>query len=214
MISEKLAVFFSNLKKDNSSFFEDNWNLILESEDLKENFLSYCLEEKAWKSFELGIKKELKNIRSIIFANAIRKNQEKILGLIKENNLLDLKSKKASDLFNIALMMNDVVVIDFLKDKVLYAKDVINYALKSKNENVVKDVINKMGVIEKIEVFKEENNPVCIATYNYENNLKDILALLIEKLKDKSLIKEGSDYFKINDLQMHEKFKKALEQTL
>lgn len=214
MISEKLAVFFSNLKKDNSSFFEENWNLILESEDFKENFLSYCLEEKAWKSFNVGIKKELKNIRSIIFANAIRQNQEKILDLIKENNLLDLKSKKASDLFNIALMMNDIIVIDFLKDKVVYTQDVINYALKSKNEIVVKAIISKINAIENFEVFKEENNPFHIATYIYEKNLKEILKLLIEKLKDRTLIKQCDDYLKINDKQMYEKFNKALEQTL
>lgn len=214
MISEKLAVFFSNLKKDNSSFFEDNWNLILESEDLKENFLSYCLEEKAWKSFDIGIKKGIKSIRSIIFANAIRQNQIIILDLIKKNNLLDLKSKKASDLFNIALMMSDTVVIDFLKDKIIYSEDAINYALKSKNENTVKNLLNQTEMIESFDSLKGENNPIVIAFYSYDKNIKEVLEILNPNLKEKNLIiKDCADYLKNNDEQMYEKFNKFLRQT-
>lgn len=207
MISEALAQFFTNLKKDNVTFFEENWSTFKDSNEIQENFLSHCLEERSWKCFEFGIKKKLKTIRSIVFANAIRSDNQKILSYIEQNHLFDLQSKKATDLFNIALNMNDIAVINYLMDKVTYSKDVLSFALKSKNKEIVKKLLDKGLTWD--ENFQEQyDNPLVIALTYYAMDSKDLCQKILENVQDSQKIKtKALDYLQDNEPKYFKIFK-------
>ena len=194
MISENLAQLFSNLKKDNVSFFSEKWEDISNHPDIKENFLSYCLEEKAFKVFDFALSKGLTDIRSIILANAIRSNNKKIIELIETNLLLKYDSKKATDLLSIAVSNNDKIVIDFLIEKVQIAHDILNFALISHNKEFLHHFINLNYDWSYAHI---EQNPVIFIIENFLKDKKEFIKICVENSKHKNkIINEATFYFK------------------
>lgn len=194
MISENLAQLFSNLKKDNVLFFSEKWEDIINHADIKENFLSYCIEENAFKVFDFALSKGLKNISSIIVGNAIRNNNNKILKLVEKNSLFEYSSKKATDLLSIAVSNNDKIVINFLIKKVKIADDILNFALMAHNE-------------ESLQLFislnydwlytHNEQNPVIFIMENFLKNKQEFIKICLNHSKNKvKIINNAITYFK------------------
>lgn len=193
MISEKLAHLFSNLSRDNVNYFSENWSEIIKSSDVKENFLSYCLESKSFKVFDFAVKKGLTEIRSIILANAIRSDDEKVISLIIENNLFQYDSKKATDILSISVSNNDTKVINFLLKKVKVSPDILMFALAAKNKVFLTKFIDD-GFTWNYSL--PEQNPLVFIIENYNKEQAEYIDLIISKSSQADkLINDARFYF-------------------
>lgn len=193
MISENLAKLFSNLSRDNVSYFSDNWTDIIKNKDIKENFLSYCLEEKAFNVFNFAVDKGLRDLRSIVLANAIRKDDNKTISLIIDNHLFKYDDKKASDLLSISINNNDIKVINFLLDKVTISEDILHYALAGHNKEYLTK-FNDLGF--QWRYLNPEENPIIYIMENYKVEKSEYINIILQNCPQaEKIINEAKLYF-------------------
>ena len=192
MISENLAQLFSNLSRDNVSYFSENWSIITNNKDIKENFLSYCLEAKAFKVFEFAVKKGLNELRIIVLANAIRNDDNKIISLIIDNKLFQYQDKKASDLLSISVNNNDIKVVNFLLDKVNISDDILMFALAGHSkEFLIK--FTEMGFT--WNYINPEQNPVVYVMEDYKSEKSEYINLILTQSSQAEKIKHDAIFY-------------------
>lgn len=192
MISENLAQLFSNLSRDNVSYFSENWSIIIDNKDIKENFLSYCLEEKAFKVFELAVNKGLNELRTIVLANAIRNDNQKIISLIIDNKLFQYRDKKASDLLSISVNNNDIKVVNFLLDKVNISDDILMFALAGQSKELLIK-FTEMGFT--WNYINPEQNPIVYIMEDYKSDKNEYINLILTQSSQAEKIKHDAIFY-------------------
>lgn len=192
MISENLAQLFSNLSRDNVSYFSENWSNIIKNKDIKENFLSYCLEEKAFNVFNFAINKGMNELRTIVLANAIRNDNQKIISSIIDNKLFQYQDKKASDLLSISVNNNDIKVVEFLLDKVTIADDILMFALAGHSKELLIK-FKEMGFT--WNYIDPEQNPIVYIMENYRSDKSEYIHLILEDSLQAEKIKHDALFY-------------------
>ena len=198
-INKLLGDIFTNLKKDNVVFFQQNWTDIKQDTDIYNNFLSYCFDNKSFKTIDFALNNNCRKLSLIVVSNIIKSQDHILMDIVKKNNLFDIDGEAGKNLFNIAIFNNDIDLINNLKPHIIPNDESISFIWQRGNFALLDELIS-LGF-----TFNKETNYYLDIINNYDfwgdvekQSFEKYKLLIHSNINNKDYLYQAHNYIKDN----------------